>query len=457
MYSADPEKFKDAVRVAVGRIASYPERGERLKTGSSYLVKDAAVAGTLAIRNFQGGILSPDSDIWSLPESVQDHLIAGPEYGHHCPMAPHYGCNLMTDVRTGEYEGLKVGGVCFSYPGLQWGGSCEIKSYPAMWKCREFCQRYGMDQAGPLPFAMELFEKGIITKEDTSGIELGWGNEHAVFAMLRQIAYREGFGDVLAEGSTTAAQKIGRGAETCLMTIKGAEILTVEPRVTPSAMGLGHITCPRGGDDLTSTHAMHEAFPGWARAVGWKEEEYVRWFVDWIDMSEDVKKEIFGLPPRADALDAHAVEGKAALTKWCGELTSVYNSLGLCLFAVNCYSALGPTHFAKLYSACTGWHVTPSEIMKAGERIFNLTKAYVVKEGLTRKDDDWPARFYEEPLPEGPAKGAILTRDKTDKLLNEYYELMGWDKDSGLPTREKLVELGLREVADELEGLGKLA
>ena len=118
---------------------------------------------------------------------------------------------------------------------------------------------------------------------------------------------------------------------------------------------------------------------------------------------------------------------------------------------------MGPTHFAKLYSACTGWDITPKEIMKAGERIFNMMKAYMVREGFSRKDDDWPDRFYDEAVPDGPAKGAILSREDVQRLLDEYYELMGWDKSSGFQIKENLIELGLEGVAGELEEIGLLA
>lgn len=453
---ADPREFKKAIKEVVKRIADYPERGERPRTGSSLLVRGAAESGLAPARNFQTGVLSPDSEIWKFPDSVEEHLTVGPEYCYHCPMAQYYGCDLTTNIKTGSYAGLEVGGVAFSLPGWEWGAKCGIKSYPGMWKCRELCQRYGMDQSGPIPFAMELFQRGIITKHDTEGLELEWGNEPAVMEMLRRIAYREGLGDVLAEGSVRAAQKIGRGANQYALTVKGMEIQYLDPRIAPLAMNLGTLVGPRG-DDLKTIHAIYETFPEWARKAGWSKDEYLRWFVDWLDMFEDVKKKIFGIPPRLDALDPYASEGKAALTKWYGELSSIHNSLGVCLFAINCFSAIGPTHFAKLYSACTGWDTTSAEMMHTGERIFNLMKAYIVREGFTRKDDDWPARFYEEPLPEGPAKGAILSKDKINKILNEYYEVMGWDKDSGLPTKKKLLELGLEEVAGELESMGKLS
>lgn len=118
--------------------------------------------------------------------------------------------------------------------------------------------------------------------------------------------------------------------------------------------------------------------------------------------------------------------------------------------------AVGPTHWARLLSACTGRDISNNELMMMGEKVFNLQRAYLARAGITRKDDDWPERFYREALPEGPAKGARLSRDMTDKYLDEYYEARGWDKRTGNPTKTKLMALGLEDVADDLTRLGKL-
>lgn len=453
---AIPDRFKEAVQDAVDRIISYPERGLRMTTGSNYLFSNAARLEMVAGRNFQIGVLPSDSEIWDLPESVQKHLrIEKGAYCYHCPYAKYYGCDLMADIKEGPYAGLKLGGICYSNPGWEWGAKCGIKSFPAMWKCRELCNRYGMDQNGPIPFAMELFEKGIITKEDTDGIELNWGNESAIHRMISNIAYREGFGDALAEGSLRAAQKIGKGAEKYTVTVKGMEVMSIEPRTAAWGRTLGNLTSLRGGDDLDATHSLSdERVQEWAREAGWGEEEYLKWLIDWLDMPQEVKKQIFGSPAKIEFLHPDNLEGKAALAKWYGDYTSVYNSLGLCLMATNYSHALGPTHFAELYSACTGWEINASEIMKIGERIFNLIRAYNVKEGITRKDDDWPERFYREPWPTGPKKGRVVSRENINRLLDEYYELRGWDKKKGIPTKRKLIELGLDYVADELSKLG---
>jgi aldehyde:ferredoxin oxidoreductase len=452
---ANPDKYGKAVRKATERIIAHPDWGneETLRIGWIALVKNSAKAGRVGCRNFQTAAMPPENDLLCAPESIQDYLKDGPEFCHHCRVGRGFGCTLTADVRTGKYAGLKTGAVNFL--NLQWIPQAGLNSFPASWKCKELCQRYGIDQVTPIPFAMELFEKGIITKKDTNGVELKWGDEDAVHEIIRKIAFREGFGDVLAEGSVSAARKIGKDAEEHLLVLKGMDILSFEPRAQVMAVNLGTLVCPRGGDDLNTTHVITESFPSWAREKGWTEDEYLRWWVNWLDMPENLKTEIFGVPPSIRALDGSTIEGKAMLVKWYAENVSIYDSLGLCMIPVNQWCALGATHFAELYSGYTGWDTSPQEIQKVGERIFNLIKAYSVRQGFTRKDDEWPERFYKESVPEGPSKGASLPRDKMHRILSEFYEVTGWDKKLGIPTKKKLLELGLDYVADELWLSGK--
>ena len=133
---------------------------------------------------------------------------------------------------------------------------------------------------------MEWYQKGIITAEDTDGIELEWGNEPAVHKLLKQIAFREGFGDVLAEGSRRAARLLGAESEESLVLLKEMPILGRDPRVGSLSKALGALMNPRGGDDLSSTHALTEGFPTWAQDLGWTEESYFSWWWNWLDMSD---------------------------------------------------------------------------------------------------------------------------------------------------------------------------
>ena len=232
-----------------------------------------------------------------------------------------------------------------------------------------------------------------------------------------------------------AAKKIGKGAEKYVMAIKGMEKMSSDPRSGSKGWVFGDLVNPRGGDNVKNTHFQADYYnPQW-------------WIKD-FDMFEDIKKRIYDVPPEEIA---SAWEGKPLMCKWFEDLYSILNASGLCFFPSGMNLVVGPFFISQLLSSCTGWDTTPHDIMKMGEKIFTLLKAYAVRQGLTRKDDTWPDRFYSEPLPEGPAKGAVVSREIIDHLLDEYYELRGWDEKLGIPTEKKLIELGLTDIAETLK------
>jgi len=433
---ARPGEFRKAVREAKERILSQ----QMSATGYDGAVEDAVKHGWLPARNFQTGFLPQFSETRGLDAS-QKYSSKRLGTCYACPRQ----CMSVVEVKEGKYAGFKC--APSGRPGmvLAWGATCAIDNLPAIWKCNDLCSHLGMDYGSTtnsIAFAMELFQRELITKMDTDGLELSWGNEDAVIEMLPRIALRKGFGDVLADGVLAAAKKIGKGAERYAMTIKGRELAWSDPRAGTRGFTFGYLTNPRGGDNVKSTHCIyHETYNP-------------DWWVDKFDMFEDVKEKIYSGVPLPPQELYSTWEGKPMMGKWFEDLVSVFNSLVVCFFAGA--TIIGPTHLAKLYSACTGWDTTPQEMMRLGERVFNLLKAYTVRQGLSRKDDYLPDRFYTEPLPEGPAKGAVLSRGKIDQLLDEYYGLRGWDKESSFPTQEKLVELGLVDIANDLLERGKL-
>jgi aldehyde:ferredoxin oxidoreductase len=443
----DQAAFKEASRDAVSRIVKYPERENRIKEkiGLYYHIGEWVTSGLITSHNYQTTNIPPENDLRHLPESVQEHLTMG-KFCFHCPMGQ--GCDLVADVKNGPYAGMKVGGINCSIS--YWSAHCGINSMLTAWKCRELCQRYGMDMWGPVPFVEELYQKGILTKENCDGLELEWGNETAIKELLRKIAYREGIGDVFAEGSLNASKKIGKNSENSAMTVKGLEVFGKDARVAPLFNTLGTMTNPRGGDEQASTSAFPLSYPGWAKVKGWSREEYLRWFIDYLDMPDSVKQAIFGPSPSIAIFEPDNLGGKAELVKWLGNIISVVDSIGMCLCASNFWPAIGSSVYMKLIKACTGWQMSQEELVLCGERIFNLARAYIVREGVRRKDDTWPSRFYKEPMPDGPNKGAVLNREKIDTLLEEYYAVRGWDKTTGIPTREKLLALGLDYVVEDL-------
>jgi aldehyde:ferredoxin oxidoreductase len=231
--------------------------------------------------------------------------------------------------------------------------------------------------------------------------------------------------------------------------------LAVEPRnidggASARAFMLGHLTSPRGGDNVkTSHHAWQlESLPTERpdECSGMTESEYWKWFVDKQDLPQDIKQKVYGIPPKVDPSSYD--EGKVHLIVFCEERSAMENSLCICLF-----QRTGIDKCAEMLSACTGQEITETELLKKGERILTLQRAYNAREGIGRENLDWPERFYSEGVTNGPNHGKVLSREEVKWCLDKYYELRDWDKETGTPTRRKLEALDLKDVADELERL----
>jgi len=447
---ASPRAFRATVSEALERVRRHPNWSEDNSTPihNMLAVRNSARAGQLGCRNYQTTSLPQECEIWRVPESVGSHLNRGADFCEGCAVGKGIGCNTTARIESGEYTGTAISPA--NYLLTIWMPQAGLSTYPGSWKAREICQRLGMDQLTPIPLAMEWFQKGVITRNDTDGIELAWGNEGAVHEMLRRIAYREGFGDILAEGSERAARAVGKGAEESLVLLKGMPILGRDPRVGSLTKALGALVGSRGGDDLSSTHAMSDGFPGWARKIGWTREAYLEWWTEWLDMPQALVAEVYGVPPLADSLDASNPRGKAALVCWQAQLVSVIDSLGVCMFPVNNLAAWGPTLLSGLTSSYLGYEISPHDLMSIGHRVQTLMRAYSWRQGYRRGHDIWPNRFYDTPLPDGPFKGATADRELTNALVDGFHRKMRWDEASGRPTRGTLRELDLGSVADDL-------
>lgn len=440
---ARPNEFSEIRKKTLERIIQDPS----YKTWSNYaslpVSRGSLTKGNLPGKNWQTAVL----DNWAetrtleavLPYITPKNQTNLREIGcAYCPVQ----CFHQVEVKNGRFKGLKIASGTFVMPIIEFGAKCAINDLPAIWKCKELCHKFGLDMASAacaIAFAMELYQQGVISEEDTGGLKLSWSDEEAVFEMLHKIAYREDIGHLLAEGVSMAADKIGGQAKKFALTLKKMEIMGADPRVGGVAWNLGTLINPRGGDNVRTTHFGIE-MKSFCKDVDDST------LIAWLDMPSDVKKRIFGEPP---SINEYTFEGKALMVKWYSNLTTIINALGICIFASVSLDALGPTHYAELYSAATGVDVNPHELMKASERIFTLQRMYNAREGLNRSDDEWPTRFY-EPLPDGPSKATALSRKKVSEALDEIYELMGWSKEYGRPTEEKIKELELDEEATSL-------
>jgi aldehyde:ferredoxin oxidoreductase len=384
------------------------------KLGTPMVVDALCALGIFPAKNYSAtGEFAP---VEELGVEAQNTRNVGREHCEGCPV----GCSQLRLARTGPYAGILTEGPEFETM-YSFGGETGVVNIDSIIAADRLADELGLDtiSAGvAIGFAMELFEKGILSMADTGGLDLHFGNHEAMVTLLRLMAYREGIGDLLSDGVKAAAQKIGRGADRYAMHVKGLELPGYDVRGA-KAHGLNYATAYTGAD-----HNRGYAF-----------------------------QEIFGIP-LPYAVDRFAVEGKGKLTKWNQDVRSATcDAPTMCAFLLDmAVPAIATQNTADLMEAITGLTYTPEEVQQVGERINNLARAFNVREGFTRADDTLPERLLTEPLKEGASKGQLISKDDLRQMLDEYYAERGWDRATGTPSREKLEELGLGAVADELFG-----
>ncbi len=341
----------------------------------------------------------------------------------NCPL----GCDKVYSVINGEYSGTESTSVEYETMNSLGARVCN-RNLPALIKANEICDDLGLDTisgGSAVAFAMELHEKGILTENECEGLELKWGNYHTLISMLEIIAFRRGWlGDLLAEGTARAAAWLGRGADRFAMHVKGQDIPAQDGRAQQS-MGLAHATSSRGADHLKAFPTIDETGAP-SEAVHRYGEKY--------------------LPELIDPL---ATKYKAMLVKDGEDFGAVVDSCG------NCKSG-GTFVMAEIYwkeqasaiRAATGMEMSEEKLKAAGERIYNLQRAYNALHGITRVDDALPWRFTKIPSPSGHATGSVC---HLAEMLSEYYPLRGWDDVTGLPTPATLERLGIEEAAQRIQ------
>ncbi len=409
----------DKLKIARGEFTKAMKEGPVLypnfsRLGTPMVVDQTCAMGIFAAKNFSAtGEFDPADKIGV---DVQETRKMGSEHCYGCPV----GCTQLEMAKTGAYRGILAEGPEFETM-YSFGGATGVDNIDAIIAADRLADELGLDSMSAgvtIAFAMELYEKGILSKEETGGLELNFGNDEAMVTLLRLMAFREGIGDILADGTKAAAEKIGKGSDKYAMHVKGLELPGYDVRGA-KAHGLNYATSYTGAD-----HNRGYAF-----------------------------QEIFGDPIPFE-VDRFSTERKGKLTKWNQDVRSVTcDAAPMCAFLLDmAVPAIAPQNTANLMEAVTGLKYTPEEVQAVGERINNLAKAFNVREGFTRDDDTLPDRLMTEPLKEGASKGHFISKDDLKQMLDEYYTERGWDINTGVPTREKLKELGLENVADQLGG-----
>jgi aldehyde:ferredoxin oxidoreductase len=378
----------------------------------------------LPYKNYQDDYI-PDESFTKISHEVFHNMYEVDRYS--CSACPT-PCGHVYLIHNGPYSGTQ----CLKAEAnavWDFGGKLAIEDAAAILKAQEECCQLGLDidnTSSVIAWAIDCFKDGIISEKDTDGLELHWGDHEVVLELLRKIAHREGFGNILAEGSLRASQIVGKGSEKYAFHMKGQDL--IEGIRSMKGWALGVVVSARGG----------------AHTRGALATETRRYSV------EDSER-IFGVKT---AGNARTYEGKPEIVNYFEYVHALLDSLGVCFFTGNWTSPEGITvhELAQFYSLATGMKIPEGELMNTGERIHNVEKMFnICHAGFTREDDYPPKRLMEEPIKSGPLKGELLGQKDWDKMLDKYYRLHSWETHTGWPTKEKLNELDLPECIAPLE------
>lgn len=388
-------------------------------------------SGTLPAYNYNSGVFDGwepidgttmyDTILRGAAEGKQDRL--GRDTCYACTVR----CKRVVEITDGPYKvDPHYGGPEYETTST-FGNYCAIDDLAAISKANEICNKYGLDSiscGATISWAFEAFNQGKLTLEDTDGLDLTWGNAASMVALTEKIAKRDGFGDLLAEGSERAAKKIGRGTEAYLITFKGQEAPAHMPRVKRS-LAVIYATNPYGAD-----HQVHEHDPAF--------EDDFEYYEDRMAVLGFTE----GTEPRSLGAEKirFAIEGQ--------RMYSAMDSLNLCQFVYGpAWQLYGPNDMVELVRTVTGWEdITFAELQKVGERRVNMMRAFNAREGLDRRNDVIPEKLF-KPLKGGTSDGWKLDRDEVNVAMDLYFEFCGWDVETGNPTQSKLDELGLEWIA----------
>ncbi len=384
--------------------------------GTNMLADFVNVRGGYPTRNWQQGVFEEVDQINA--QAIMDTVFVEGTHCFACPIT----CGRGTEIKQGKWKGDKGEGPEYESTNTL-GSMCGVSDLNAITKANYLCNEYGLDTistGATIAFAMECFEKGILTKELTGGLEINFGDGDLLVELVEKIAKRDGVGDLLAQGSRVTAQILRQGSEKFAMQVKGLELPAYDSRAA-KITGLGYVTANRGGDHMT----------GYIQGPTFIDIPFL------IVEDSSIRNPFMANPEEAQVL----VDMENAL--------AVLDAFGGCKFMG---MLLPADELIDLFVYATGYTFTIEDFRKAGERIYNLSRAYCVREGLTREDDILPERLMSVPLPDGPAEGMVNNPEMLELMKDAYYDFRGWDRTTGIPTKEKLQELDLQELIDDLWG-----
>ena len=420
---SDPKTLTGINRIGPKEIPNNPDMDGLAKYGTASVVSSQNLYGTLPTANYNEGQFTEMDSITG--EKMAETILKDRETCFACVVK----CKRVVEVKEGAYKADPAyGGPEYETIGMM-GSSCGISDLAAIAHANQICNEYGVDTiacGGTIAFAMECYEKGIISKEQTGGLELKFGNVEAWLEAVRQIVTNSGsLGSVLSQGSERAAKVWGNGADECLTTVKGAEAPAHMPQAKRS-LGLIYAVNPFGADHQSSEH-------DWMIEEGQASDLYMG------------RMALLGMPDRLPSMSLGPDKVKFAyLTE---VFYSMLDTLELCQFVWGpAWTLYGPAETVNFVQAVTGWDVTLDELMEVGRRRLNMMRMFNSREGLDRRQDKLPKKFFKALQGTGPTAGIALTHEEMDAAIDEYYRLAGWTS-AGIPTEETLQKLDIASLA----------
>lgn len=388
----DRKKLVKLNREAYQRSRKSQVAEARMKYGTPLTLNITHAGGILPTKNFQFGTWEKalgKIDSVGVHKSLKSHKAC---------ISCFVPCSLVTEVGEGRYQGISVEGPEYETLGM-FGSNLLIDSLPVIIQANILCDRLGLDTISTgnvIGFVMECFDKGLLSARETEGAQFRFGDGEAVLGAVEMIAYRRGFGDLLAEGVKAASERIGKDSGRFAMHVKGLEFPAYEPRGAFGS-GLSYAVSPRG--------ACHRR--AWPPA----------------------KEILGGYPP-------FTPEGKAEMIKELYDQNCVLHSLLVCDMPAK-FIPLSLDDYSNYLQAVTGESFSTDDLLTIAGRIETLIRMFNLREGLSRKDDTLPYRTLFEPLPDGPAKGQFIGEENLNRMIEEYYACRGWDS-QGVPTKATL-------------------
>lgn len=407
----DPKALLSLGRELAQRVKENPQSWGLQNTGTPGLVEPLNAGGILPTRNFmQGAFENVDELKW---EVYERELLTARRSCYAC--AIRCKREVQVDGELSEYGGPEYETVG------SFGPNCGVSDLQVIAKANELCNAYMLDTISTgmtISFAMECFEHGLLTLEDTDGLELRFGNAEAMLTMVERIALRKGLGDLLAEGTLRAAEKIGGDANFFAIQVKGQELPMHEPRGKYN-VGMGYAISEIGADHLV---VAHDTMLANAEALPFKNAQPLG---------------IVDAQP-AQSLNDEKMRQFFALEK----VTSFEKVIGYCFFGPAPRSYILMDEVLESVNAATDWNMTLDELLEIGERATNMARVFNAREGFTRQDDSLPERIF-TPLENGALEGEAFPRDEFESALSYLYSLKGWNPETGIPNPERLKELSL--------------